>query len=349
MIEEYCFPVETHISELENLRTIEIIYDHLADQISKEIFSNRLLYSLSGDFKFIERIIRKSETGVRLINELEKEDFWYIYGAGIRGARVAKIYSNINWLGYIDQHKSGDYNGYSVKKLEELNTNSNVLVSNLYGSIEICDNLKSRISGKISALQDYDRELLANIYFEKDIFSAGDIHGAFVDMGAYDGIDTAHYFSFMEDVTKTAYVFEPDINNYEMCKSSLENYSNCHVKNCGLSNYIGEAKFSLGKKEASRIVENGGTSVRINTVDNLFKDIRVGYIKMDIEGEELNALKGAEQVIKRDHPILAVSIYHKREDIWEIPKLILDYYQGYKLYLRHYTVGITDTVIYAIP
>lgn len=69
---------------------------------------------------------------------------------------------------------------------------------------------------------------------------------------------------------------------------------------------------------------------------------------MDVEGAEYEALKGAAEIIKNQHPVLAISLYHKPEDVFEIPKLILDIYSGYKLYLRHYSFSRHETVLYAI-
>lgn len=69
---------------------------------------------------------------------------------------------------------------------------------------------------------------------------------------------------------------------------------------------------------------------------------------MDIEGAEINALKGAEKTIKGYKPKLAICVYHKKEDIWEIPKLILSYVPEYKLYLRHYSPFKDETVLYCV-
>ena len=76
---------------------------------------------------------------------------------------------------------------------------------------------------------------------------------------------------------------------------------------------------------------------------------RVTMIKMDIEGSELEALKGAKQTIQRDKPKLAICIYHKPEDIIEIPCYIKELVPRYRLYLRHYGNGDTETVLYALP
>ncbi len=69
---------------------------------------------------------------------------------------------------------------------------------------------------------------------------------------------------------------------------------------------------------------------------------------MDIEGFEKRALIGAKKIITEQEPALGISIYHKREDIWEIPKLILDLNSEYKFFLRHYSLGVIDTVLYAV-
>ncbi len=71
-------------------------------------------------------------------------------------------------------------------------------------------------------------------------------------------------------------------------------------------------------------------------------------IKMDIEGAELEALKGAKKTIQRDKPKLAICIYHKTEDLWEIPLYIKELVSEYCLYIRHQTFGTGDTVLYAV-
>lgn len=69
---------------------------------------------------------------------------------------------------------------------------------------------------------------------------------------------------------------------------------------------------------------------------------------MDIEGAELKALEGAENLIRNAHPKLAICVYHKNEDIDQIPRLLLEYYPEYRFYLRHYSVTKAETVLYAI-
>jgi hypothetical protein len=68
---------------------------------------------------------------------------------------------------------------------------------------------------------------------------------------------------------------------------------------------------------------------------------------MDIEGAEFAALEGAENIIKMQKPRLAISVYHKPEDIITIPNLLLKYNKDYKFKLRHYSCCEYDTVLYA--
>ena len=73
----------------------------------------------------------------------------------------------------------------------------------------------------------------------------------------------------------------------------------------------------------------------------------INFIKMDIEGSEVRALKGAEKTIKRFKPKLAICLYHKDYDFVEIPKLIDSFGLGYKFYLGHHTDNPSETVLYA--
>jgi len=82
------------------------------------------------------------------------------------------------------------------------------------------------------------------------------------------------------------------------------------------------------------LVENGGIE-------------KVNFIKMDIEGAELQALKGSEQTIRRFKPKLTITVYHDLKDFWEIPEWINNLDLGYKFYLRHFTIHAEETVLYA--
>ncbi len=91
-------------------------------------------------------------------------------------------------------------------------------------------------------------------------------------------------------------------------------------------------------------------AVPVQTIDALVESgqiERVDFVKMDIEGYELKALRGAEATIRRFRPKLAISIYHKLVDLFEIPQFIHGLDLGYKLYVEHYTIHAEETILYA--
>lgn len=94
--------------------------------------------------------------------------------------------------------------------------------------------------------------------------------------------------------------------------------------------------------------ENIFVEVPVDSLDHLLGDERVTYIKMDIEGAELNALKGGANIIEKYKPKLAISLYHKAEDIYEIPLYLKSLVPEYKFYIRHYTDLWEETVLYAV-
>jgi len=66
-----------------------------------------------------------------------------------------------------------------------------------------------------------------------------------------------------------------------------------------------------------------------------------------VEGCEKDAILGAKKTIQEHRPMLAIAVYHRPEDLWEIPQ-ILSTLQDYKFYLRHYTQFYHETVLYCL-
>jgi len=96
-------------------------------------------------------------------------------------------------------------------------------------------------------------------------------------------------------------------------------------------------------------LENDSNRLPVISIDDFCHNHDIPtYIKMDIEGSELGALEGAQQVIQTAKPKLAIAIYHKATDLWQIPLLIKRFNNDYRLFLRHYTPEIIDTVCYAL-
>ena len=81
-------------------------------------------------------------------------------------------------------------------------------------------------------------------------------------------------------------------------------------------------------------------------MDEFLQNERVTFIKMDIEGAEYDALKGAEHIIRTQKPRLAISIYHDKNHIVDIPALLLSFREDYRFYIRHYSLLGNETVLY---
>ena len=171
----------------------------------------------------------------------------------------------------------------------------------------------------------------------------------FVDGGCYDAANSRMFTEWAGDCQKKVYAFEPDADNRKNCREVLGQIEGLSYELIpkGLWSREEVLNFCANAKEDSRIAENGTVHIPVTSIDQAVNE-KVTFIKMDIEGAEYEALKGAERLIRSHRPKLAISIYHKPEDIWELPQLILSFYPDYTFYLRHYSLTSSETVLYAV-
>jgi FkbM family methyltransferase len=193
-------------------------------------------------------------------------------------------------------------------------------------------------------------------YYEPDQYFASGIveldeNEVFVDCGGCTG-DTAEEFArWSNNKYKRIYTFEPDEICYYAAKAYIhgKRLRNVTLLKLGAGRDKGEARFSSIVNGASNINEQGDAVIQIDSIDNLLYDKEhVTYIKMDVEGAEMDALIGASKVIGRDKPKLAISLYHKIGDFYEIPYYLMNAYEGYDYYIRQHSNN-SETVLYAIP
>ena len=181
-------------------------------------------------------------------------------------------------------------------------------------------------------------------YFEDFVeFSDKEV---FVDVGGYDGY-TTRYFANLCPNYKAIHFFEPEEANMRVAQKNLADLAHITYYQQGLSD-TKETLFFQMAGSASHIAASGDLSIAVDRLDKLVADA-VTFIKMDIEGAEEKALAGCSEIIAKHHPKLAVSVYHHSNAIWQIPEYILSIYSGYDLYLRHYTEGKDETVMFFIP
>jgi FkbM family methyltransferase len=169
----------------------------------------------------------------------------------------------------------------------------------------------------------------------------------FVDCGGYDGDTVLQFCSRMEKYDHI-YMFEPSDVNVKKARERLKAIENLEIIPLGVSHKKGKLSFDSSSGSASSVSLSGSTLIEVVTLDD-YLSRKVTYIKMDLEGWELEALAGARRHILEDHPKLAISVYHDAADFWRVPEYICNLRSDYDVYLRHYTEGWSETVMYFIP
>ena len=173
----------------------------------------------------------------------------------------------------------------------------------------------------------------------------------YLSTGGYTGDTIIALAAFWgKNKWKKVYSWEPDEINrnklIETCK--IHGFENVEIVPYGLWSEKTELHFNMQGKDWSRVSPDSANIVTVDSIDHLCSEERITYIKMDIERSELQALRGAQNVIRRDRPRLAISIYHKPEDYYEIPFYVKSLVPEYKLYIRHHKSSKNDTVLYAV-
>lgn len=204
-------------------------------------------------------------------------------------------------------------------------------------------------------------------YFDLDILrDKMTTEEVFVDCGAYTGDTAKAYFDNFSDYKKM-YLYDMLPVNIKKARDILSEHEKIiyrvagvgSPKQAGMKVSVSSSEtsmFSLGENGTtydpeSEITNEDKPEVELVTLDDDIKE-RITFLKMDIEGSEINALLGAKDHIIKDHPKLAICTYHHYEHLWEIPKLIKSINPDYRLYLRYNGTinGImaSEHVVYAI-
>jgi len=212
-------------------------------------------------------------------------------------------------------------------------------------SRHIFDNLMEfRLTGNLGAMAGFtyaaDRQ-----YFEP--FVVLDKCEVFVDGGGFDGYTSEEFARRCPDYMGIHF-FEPSQTMLTVAKGKLAHLERIHFHRLGLYDRRTTLRFDADSGSASRISETGGDTIEVACLDDAVGG-RVSFIKLDLEGAEPKALNGSREHILTDHPKLAVAVYHDPAHFWQIPKLVLGMRDDYRVYLRHYTEGWTETVMFFVP
>ena len=174
-----------------------------------------------------------------------------------------------------------------------------------------------------------------------------------IDCGAYNGDTIEQYLDFTDSNYKKIYAFEPGKEIIEVLKKNVSSYKNIEIVNKGVWNENTFLIFEDSGETSHIDNKEGENTVEVTTIDTVVQsDERITFIKMDIEGSELEALQGAVETIKRDMPKLAICCYHKKDDIIELFTFVKNCENSeyrYNIYLRQHSNSAYETVLYAIP
>ncbi len=172
-----------------------------------------------------------------------------------------------------------------------------------------------------------------------------------IDCGAFDG-DTIRELSSEYNIERCA-AFEPDPEPFFRL-IQYEKECGLKIEYCNVGIYSKAAIMPFiarGDQSSEIITDKKKASSFIHCVPlDIFIDFAPTLIKMDIEGSEMDALNGAQRMIGKYHPGLAISVYHKPWDMWQIPLWVNGHFpEVYDFYLRVHAQATFDTVMYAVP
>jgi FkbM family methyltransferase len=183
-----------------------------------------------------------------------------------------------------------------------------------------------------------------------------------IDGGAYTG-DTLETLILHGVDVRDWIAFEPDMQNFAKLAATAKTHRNTLERYtalpCGLAEKSGSMVFSQGMGESSRALHTeaapaisdaaeNSTSVQVLRLDDVAWSRDNLYVKLDVEGAEMSALKGMMELLTERRPTVAVSIYHKPADLWEIPLFFMRNFVRPKLHVRQHGHHGFDTVLYAV-
>ncbi len=200
--------------------------------------------------------------------------------------------------------------------------------------------VKYKISGKIDYLLncEVDPDEPYNTFLKLE-------NETFLDLGAYNG-DTALDFANHCSNYLQIFAVEPDIKTYKKLEINTKHLHNIKLINACVSDTCSYLPFDMRSGRNSALSSNG-TMLKSITVDSI--NTNFSYIKMDVEGEEVNAIKGAEETIISHKPKMLISAYHRTDDLIKIPQAVLSIKDDYKIYMRHFKyLPAWDTNFYFI-
>ncbi len=338
----------------------------LVDEKSKEIFDIRFKYFLTRDYQCL-----RNEIGnvIDKINSIPILDYYFdknknikylvIFGGGHYGHLTYDLLKKSmykDYLIYFCDNNTEVLNrlnddGYRVLTAQELIRNYRdgvVIIAGYNTRLDIYDQLQYSgfpMDKVINPVSGILVGTCGNQYF--DFFNSERDDEIFVDAGCFDGGTSIEFTKWAKGYKQ---IIALEANKYfvKRCKDNLNSIDRVTILEKAAWNKADSLLFRDSSFDGGARIDGCGSSVvAADSIDNILQGKEATFIKMDIEGAEYKALIGCEKTIKEYKPKLAISVYHKPEDIIEIPFIIKKYNPDYKFALRHYTSSSDETILYA--
>lgn len=344
--------------------------ERLMDEESIRLFDARVEYAITRDWEKVKNIFfipernwRCGELEAFLRKFSERKDI-VLFGAGKVGKETKQYLEACGYkpVCFCDNHSIENcVDGIPVISVDDFMENYKnaviIICSLLYRKEMYCQLLEKGCSAERILLPAGNRIQIhcGRQYF--DVF-APEERETFVDAGGFDGSTVVDFYAWLgEGRYGKCFCMEPVSEMYNRIteRSRKEEWQNVTVCNCAVWDKEEPVFLTKDQKEdgviwgGSCVGDMGDSEVCGKTIDKICGGggEPVTFIKMDVEGSELKALKGAKNTIMQQKPKLAISIYHKPMDVFEIPDYILSLVPEYKMYIRHYASDFTETVLYA--
>lgn len=331
------------------------------DSLSQQIFDFRIncgtdtrRNAFPETLAFTELKQEKKERLLHFYQELQNQARpKFIFGAGGGCSYILSgNFFNIIWQGIIDNKATGTRYGLPIISFDEfIEKYPNAVVFNSVGLPAGNEIQRQCDAVGIYCVSLFEFDISCNQYFDLP-HQLGLMRDdeVFVHAGCYNGDTQLRYIRRFGKNYRKMITFEPSEEQFFQCRKKIQGGGGSEIEliQAGLSDHNGIERFAENTIW-SCISEQGDEEVKVVALDEYMHGQNVTFIALDIEGGELAALRGAEHIIKTQKPKLAISIYHKPEDMWEIPMLIKRYCPDYTLYLRHYSLlTMGDTILYAL-
>lgn len=227
-------------------------------------------------------------------------------------------------------------------------------VATIWADTESADEFRSQVRWRF--LLDYKAlgapSSMAELYFPSDLIRTRPDE-VFVDCGAFTGDTVDAFLAARGGQFSEIVAVEPDPLNCTVLTDRIREWAGpspgrVHIAPVAVGSQRGRLQFDVTGTAGSS-VGAGAETVDVAPLDEILSGRKPTYIKFDVEGAEHDALVGGAGIISANMPVLAVCLYHRPEDLWDLPLLVRSIGPDYRLFVRRHSDERWETVLYAVP